>query len=185
MTILVNFLGQPSCGKTCTSARVFAKLKALDLNVEYIQEYIKGWVYEGREISKYDQFYIFGKEAHNQSKLFNKTDIIITDAPVYLTCFYHYYYNNDDSLGEACDYFYTKAKEDNIRVFNYLLPRMKDYEQKGRYQTAEQATEVSKLLQEWLDKWEFPYTYLTCPDEYRETIITTDILSRIENIERK
>lgn len=37
-------LGCPSSGKTSLSAKLFAQLKAMDLNAEYTSEYVKGWV---------------------------------------------------------------------------------------------------------------------------------------------
>lgn len=49
MTILINMLGSPSSGKTSLSAKLFAQLKAMDLNAEYTSEYVKGWAWEGKK----------------------------------------------------------------------------------------------------------------------------------------
>ena len=185
-TILINFIGQPSSGKTSLSAKLFARLKELELDVEYTSEYVKGWAWEGRTVGKFDQFYIFGKETHNQSKLFGKVEFVISDSPVMLTSFYHYYYNNDNALREACKDFYRMTDEEGIKVLNFFLPRKKKYNPKGRFQTQEQADQLAKDLLKWLDTEEYPYEILDCSEkerlekvlerikEVREGIITND-----------
>ena len=89
MTILINLLGSPSAGKSTAARKLFSRLKDMYLNVEFVPEYVKSWAWDNREIKPYDQFYFFGKEAHNQSHLFNKVDFIISDSPVLLTAVYH------------------------------------------------------------------------------------------------
>ena len=168
MTVLINLIGQPSCGKSTAAAKLFARMKDMGLNCEYTQEYVKGWVWDGRKISPYDQFTIFGREAYNQSHLFNKVDFIISDSPVMLTAFYHLYYNKDNALREICKDFYEMAERiDHVHTFNFYLPRMKQYKQEGRYQTEEEANEVARMLKAWLEVEAYPFIPLDCPDEQR------------------
>ena len=168
MTILINFLGSPSSGKSTTAGKLFTRLKDMNLNVEYVQEYVKSWAWDQRKISPYDQFYFFGKEAHNQSHLFNKVDFIISDSPVLLTAFYHMHYNGDNALREICKDFYDMASRiDNVETLNFFLPRKKAYNPKGRYQTQEQADKIAELLKAWLTVECYPFEELDCPDEYR------------------
>lgn len=168
MTVIINALGAPSCGKTSLSVKLFAKLKELNLNVEYSPEVVKTWCYEQRKVNKYDQYYLFGSEVHQQSCLFNSVDIIISDSSPILAAFYNYYYNNrENSLSPACHEFYKKAAEDNIKVLNFLLTRTKPYNPHGRYQTEEQADDVAQELKAWLT-WEgYDYIMLDCPDDER------------------
>ena len=98
MTILINLFGQPSAGKSTTSAELFAKMKYLKLDVELCQEWVKKWAWEGRVPNKYDQYYISGKEIHQQSRLFGKVEYIISDSPVFLGSFYNYYFNKNDDF---------------------------------------------------------------------------------------
>lgn len=169
MTILINALGAPSAGRSTFCAELYAKLKSMNLNTEFTQEYVKAWAWEGRKISPYDQFYFFGKEAHHQSKLFNKVDFIISDSPVLLTAFYHWYYNNDNSLRQICHNFYDIAeKRDDVKTLNLFFPRKKPYDQRGRYQTEEQADEVGRKLKIFLEVECYPYTYMDC--EYEERV---------------
>ena len=167
MTVLINMLGSPSSGKTSLSASLFALMKAWELNVEYTNEYVKSWAWEGRKIGPFDQFYIFGKETHNQSRLFGKVDFIISDSPVMLTAFYHYFYNGNEALNDVCHNFYNLADEVGVQVLNFFLPRKKEYNKKGRFQTEEEADAVAFQLKEWLNKEGYEYEELTCEDSER------------------
>ena len=178
MTILINFIGQPSSGKTSLSAKLFARLKELELDAEYVSEYVKGWAWEERTVGKFDQFYIFGKETHNQSKLFNKVDYVISDSPVMLTAFYHFYYNHDNALKEVCKDFYEMADEEGVKVINFFLPRKKKYNPKGRFQTQEQADQLAKDLLAWLDNEGYEYEILNCSEKER----LERVLQRIKEI---
>ena len=164
-------LGCPSSGKTSLSAKLFAQLKAMDLNAEYTSEYVKGWAWEGKKVGPFDQFYIFGKETHNQSRLFDKVDFIISDSPVMLTAFYHYFYNGNEALNEVCHNFYNLAEEAGVEVVNFFLPRKKKYVAKGRYQTQEEADALAFQLKEWLNKEGYSYIDLECPDKERINVV--------------
>ena len=167
--IIVNVLGAPASGKSTAAAQLFSRLKELNCNCELIQEEAKLWCIEGKEIGKYGQFYLFGVECHNQSRLFNAVDIGISDSSPILAAFYNYYYSNkqDNSVAITCREFYKRAKTDNVEVVNFLLPRRKKYVTKGRYQTEEEAKEVEVQLQEWLDSEGYEYHYINCSDSKR------------------
>lgn len=171
MTILINMLGAPSSGKTSLSAKLFAQLKAMDLNAEYTSEYVKGWAWEGKKVGPFDQFYIFGKETHNQSRLFDKVDFIISDSPVMLTAFYHYYYNGNEALNEACHNFYKMAEKAGVKVVSFFLPRKKKYVAKGRYQTEEESNKLAVDLKEWLAREGYDYAELQCSDKERINVV--------------
>ena len=168
MTILLNLLGGPGVGKTSLGAQIFAYLKAHFINVEFVQEYVKSWVYEGKEINKYNQYTLFGIEVNNQSSLFNKVKFLIADSPVMLTAFYQYFYNKKNTLSIPCHDFYdTAIKENKIEVINFFLPRMRDYNLAGRYQTQEESDCAAELLKAWLNIEGYEYTVLSCNDEDR------------------
>lgn len=168
MTVLINLLGSPSAGKSTAAGKLFAYLKDQEASVEFVPEYVKSWAWDKRTISPYDQFYFFGKEAHNQSHLFNKVDFVISDSPVLLTAFYHMYYNKDNALREICKDFYDMAERiDNVKVINFFLPRKKKYISAGRYQTEEQADYIAKLLRDFLVIENYPFIDVTCEDDER------------------
>ena len=172
MTLIVNFIGQPSSGKSTTAVRLYSKLKELDMNVEFSPEVVKTWCHTGQKVTKYDQYYLFGSEVYQQSRLFNSVDIIISDSSPILATFYNAYYNGgDSSLAPACKEFYRKVTEDGIRVLNFFLPRKKKYITKGRYQTQEEADHLAILLKEWLAKEGYSYIELDCPDKDRIDVV--------------
>lgn len=182
MSVLINFLGAPSSGKSTISNNLVSKLKELELNAEYVNEYVKQWVWEGRNISPFDQFCIFGNEAHNQSVLFDQVDYIVADSPVMLTAFYHLYYDNKNTLKDVCKEFYEMAEEMGVKVFNFFLTRRKKYNPKGRYQTQEQADKLGQDLMNWLDQEGYEYEVLDCSDSKRLKIVL-ERLGIKENVE--
>lgn len=167
MTIVVNLIGQPSCGKTSTSVKLLAHLKELGVECEYCPEAAKTYLYDGKKVNKYMQFELFGRECSTQSRLFSSVSVVLSDSSPILAAFYEYFYNGDNALSPACKEFYKKAKEDGIKVINFLLPRKKAYNPKGRYQDESQAADVAVKLKEWLAQEGYTYTFLDCSDEER------------------
>ena len=78
-TTLINFLGQPGSGKSTLGTQLFTELKVRYYEVEFINEFVKTRTDTGRKVNKLGQYYIFGMETENQSRLFNKVDYIIAD----------------------------------------------------------------------------------------------------------
>lgn len=86
-TVLINFLGCPGSGKSTLGTQLLAELKTRDYEVEFVSEFVKTWTYTGRKVNKFGQYFIFGNETENQSRLFGKVDYVIADSPVLLTSF--------------------------------------------------------------------------------------------------
>ena len=183
MTVLFCMYGSPSSGKTSLCAKLFGELKALNIDCEFVGEYVKSWVYEGKKVNKYGQFTIFGEEVRQQSRLFNVVDVVISDSPVALTAFYNFYYNHgDSSLDTACKEFYRKAAEDGVKALNFYLPRKKKYVTKGRYQSEEQANDVNVKLQDWLQQQGYNYYYVDCPDKDRLDYILNTLKKEVGDL---
>ena len=70
--IVVNFLGEPSCGKSTAAAYVFSKLKMSGISCEYISEFAKDKVYEENKTVFDHQEYIFGKQSFKMDRVAGK-----------------------------------------------------------------------------------------------------------------
>ena len=151
--IVVNLFGAPGAGKSTGAAYIFAMLKFQNLNVELITEFAKDKVYEETKEVWNNQQYIFGKQSFRVSRLNKKVDVVVTDAPLFLSAFY----NHDATLG-------TSFNETVKNVFNsydnrnYFLKRSKPYNPKGRFQTEEESDVMSISLQEFLRDNDIPFS---------------------------
>ena len=141
----INLLSGPGTGKSTAAAYLFYRLKELGKRVEYIQEYVKEWAYEGRKITSFDQLYIFAKQLRREDLVLGKgVDIVVTDSPLYLALSYMIKY------GFPC----PESLESVVRIFdekypplNILLVRSDgSYEQEGRYETPEEAVVMDEMI---------------------------------------
>lgn len=154
--IVVNLFGAPGVGKSTGAAYIFAMLKLRNMNVELITEFAKDKVYEETKEVWNNQQYIFGKQSFRMSRLLDKVDVVITDAPLFLSGFY----NNDEILGESFNETVKKVfnSYDNR---NYFLLRNKPYNPNGRFQTAEQSDQMSIDLQRFLVDYDIPFDLMS------------------------
>ena len=174
-TTLINFLGQPGSGKSTLGTQLFTELKVRDYEVEFVNEFVKTWTYTGRKVNKFGQYYIFGMETENQSRLFNKVDYIIADSPVLLTSFYQQFYWGSNTLIVPAKEFYQFAEEEGVNVVNIFIDRKFKYNPKGRFQTEEESDEVRRGLLKFLEDNGYEYHHLKVPIKERINTIL-DIL---------
>ena len=174
-TVLINFLGQPGSGKSTLGTQLFAELKVRGYEVEFVNEFVKTWTYTGRKVNKFGQYYIFGTETENQSRLYNKVDYIIADSPVLLTSFYQRFYWGSDSLIIPAKEFYKFTEDEGVQICNIFIDRKFKYNPKGRFQTEEESEEVRKQLLAFLDEQGYPFHHLKVPVKERISTIL-DIL---------
>lgn len=147
-TLVVNMCGAPGSGKSTMAARLFARLKENGYLTELATEYAKDMVWQESNHVLNNQVYIFGKQHNRIWRLYGKVQIIITDAPLINSIVY----------GETSEEFKTFVlseikKFDHINIF---LDRAFKYETEGRYQSEEQAKELSDKIMRCLsldDEW--------------------------------
>lgn len=171
--IVVNFLGEPSCGKSTAATYVFSKLKMLGISCEYVSEFAKDKVYEENETVVRHQEYVFGKQSFKIDRVTGKVDVIITDSPLILSALY----NNDDSLGEHFNDV-VLHKFNTYENHNYLLTRKHEYEDKGRFQNEEQSKELRKDLKSLLNKYNIDFSTIDS-DVYNYDTIVDEIVRRL------
>lgn len=172
-TLVVNLLGGPGVGKSTMTAAVFAKLKNLGIDCEMASEFAKELVWEQRNETFKDELYIFAKQAHRLFRLKGKVDVVVTDRPLILTCFYA---KDDPDLKEFC---YKRFSE--YLNLNILLTREKEYNPNGRNQTEDEAKEIDKGIIEILNKYNIPYQTVLGKPESADAIVSK-VIAAMESL---
>lgn len=168
--LVVNFFASPGSGKSTGTAYVFSKLKMAGVNAEIASEYVKDKVWEESvEVFK-NQAYIFGKQYFRISRVKDKVDVVITDSPILLSCFY----NNQPELGEHFDAM-CKDVFNSFNNYNIFLNRVKPYNEAGRFQTEAESDALVQPMKDFLAKFGVDYIeYNGCQEDYDK--IVDDIL---------
>jgi len=151
MKKIINLYGGPGVGKSSTAADLYSISKKNDINTELVREYVKNWVWEGRDIRPGDQVYIAAKQSKLERVCFGRVNLIITDSPMLLT---HYYEDKYDDTFPVCEGIIKKHAELAER-YGYIsehifLNRVKKYNPLGRYQNEEEAKEIDRELKNLL-----------------------------------
>lgn len=146
MTLIVNFFGGPSCGKSTIAAGVFYQLKRKMFNVELVTEFAKDLVWEKRNSALNCQPYIFGKQLHKIERLLNQTDIVVTDSPILLSVIYNKKYP-ESFTNSVVEIF------NNMKNLNYFIDRGEtEYDPIGRKESLKEAILIDDRTKDFLDK---------------------------------
>ena len=167
MTLVINLLGSPSCGKSTTAAGLFYKMKLAKKNVELVNEWVKKWAWEGKKINEYDQVYISAKQIKSESLLYGKVDYIISDSPIILGAIYEDYYTGLSNINNWIQYHLLTASNNNIVHKYYYLNRTKEYNPNGRWQTEEEANKIDLAIKKYLDTNSIDYDIINISDEFK------------------
>lgn len=158
-TIVINLFGEPSAGKSTAAMDITASLKRKGINAEYVSEFAKDKVYENNDEVFKHQEYIFGKQSFKMGRVRDKVQVMVVDSPLILCVVY----NNDEILGE--DFNKTVRNVfDSYDNRNYLLTRNHTYENEGRFQNEEEASEVRKQIINALNELNISYNSATSSD---------------------
>jgi hypothetical protein len=179
-TLFVNLLAGPGAGKSTTAAKVFGRLKDLDINCELIQEFAKDLTWEESHLQLSDQLYVSGQQHFRQHRLDGKVTVAVTDSPLIVGLLY---FNEKDCFLKQNFERYIAGLFLRQNNANYFIERRKKYNPKGRNQTKAQAIQKDSLCKNLLDRFEVPYTMIegtkTVGDTSAEDFIVADILKRI------
>lgn len=148
---VICLYGGPGTGKSTTSAHLFALLKHRGINAELVTEYIKNWVWEKREVKPGDQYYIFAKQSRSERLRFKDVDVIVTDAPVWLSSIYE---KKNEPKPHVCEALIQKhvdiAESMGVQHVHVFLKRVKEYQPLGRYQTEIEARYIDIEIRNYL-----------------------------------
>lgn len=150
MTKVINLYGGPGIGKSTLAARLYSFMAENKFKVELAREYVKDWLWSGRQVGKYDQMYFLVQQFKRESILYNKVDYVITDSPFTLAAFYGEYYGQQQFLTTAANAMRKMAEEDGVKYNDYIITRSTEYEPLGRYETEEQALLIDSKIEDYL-----------------------------------
>ncbi len=154
-TVVINAFAGPGAGKTTSCLEVCAELKKAGYVAEYVQEYAKELVWEGRTDmlsgSTEGQLHILQEQLSRMDRLYGKVDFIVTDCPVFLPAIY---------LKEPSSEFEVASKEifEHFRNFNYFVERdVSSFETKGRIHNLEESLQIDETLKTTLNSLGLQY----------------------------
>jgi len=141
-----NLLGGPGLGKSTKAAWIYAHMKMENLSVELVGEYVKQWAIQKKEIKKFDQYYLFGKQhQYEYRNLSHGIKNIVTDSPTFMASIYAKFYQGEKYAKplEMMDDLY----EEEYPSYNIFINRQGlEYQTEGRYETESVACEIDELI---------------------------------------
>lgn len=123
-------------------------------------------VWEDRTNMFGHQDYIFAKQNRKMARLEGKVDYVITDAPLILSLYYLDKSNTPKSLAP-----FIKDVVDLYDNEYFFIKRCHEYETIGRYQTEDEAKELSLELQNLLYDNNIDFTFLNSNAEPSSAIL--------------
>lgn len=150
--IVINLFAGPGAGKSTLAARIFSEMKDRGKKIELVTEYAKDLTWENREDLLQDQLYILAKQNRRLARLTGKVDWVVTDSPILLG--YQY---------TPPDYFIGTFKPflldlwNNYHNFNFLVTRVKPYQEFGRTQTEVEARQIDRDIEQMLITMGIPH----------------------------
>ena len=168
---IINLFGAPGAGKSTGAAYIFAMLKMRGINAELVTEYAKDKVWENNEEAFKNQAYIFANQYFRISRLENKVDVVVTDSPLLLSCFY----NKPGVLGDSF-YHMVDTVFKSYDSLNAYLKRTKPYNHIGRLQNENESDTLSSKMEDFLAEYKVDYKIYTGDIEGYNALLE-DILS--------
>lgn len=183
MTRIINLYGGPGAGKSTSAADLFVILKERGANVELAREYVKRWAWERRDITPYDQFYFLGKQIREETQLYGKVDILVTDKPVLMDVMYARRYSGhyvSRGVEAAVRAFYQQSAADNHEHIHVRLLRKKKYMTHGRFQSEDEAREMDREIEALLGEapilLDMPVKHIVIEDSHQARLQLVDTL---------
>lgn len=175
--LCINMYGSPSTGKSSFASLIFHKLKSKGINCELVTEVAKDMVWDGDSTALKDQLVISGNQNYRLSRLADKVDIAITDAPILLQLVYYRMREcPEPDLFEKVMYGYY-SRYNNI---NYLLPiNLSFYNPIGRIHDSSQIIDIDTSIKNLLSRLNVEYEEVGIVNNDGEKI-ANDIISRLE-----
>lgn len=177
-TLIVNMFGGPGVGKSTNSSLLFGKLKNMGINAEYVHEYAKDLVWEGRDDALSFQPYVTAKQMWWQYRLLGKVDVIITDSPLLLGIVYGGKFTNSTFDKYVMECFH---QFNNLNIVLSRNSQNHKWNPKGRKQNEEEAKTVDRKIQYLLDAYGIPWEAIPVwTGEQTANYLVNLVLKRLE-----
>lgn len=171
-TKVINFVASPSSGKSLMSALIFSELKMRHYRAEYVQEYAKSLVWQGRFDELANQYNVSYEQYKMIKAVDGKVEYICLDSPLLLGLYYNRHHkDNVSDIKKTENMILSKMDEfENIYIF---LERNEEYpyEIEGRIHTEEQSKVIAKELVELLNELGIEYRTFKSDRENVEDIL--------------
>jgi len=165
MTKVINLLGGSGCGKTTVAAGLFYEMKRNGVSCEFVQEFVKTWVYQDKVIVHADQKTILEEQYKRESVLYGKVEYIITDSPFILSPIYEKFNYELNETEDGAIQLLKNAKEQGVSHINFLLNRTIPFDHYGRYEDEETAKKIDVAVKDFLVYNELDYYEITRFDQ--------------------
>jgi hypothetical protein len=184
-TLITNFYGGPSTGKSSMMFGVAGKLKWRGIDCDIAPEYAKFETWKNQRNRKRvmhpdggpfmgeldNQIKIFGEQHHMLHTLCGNVDVVITDSPLLMQLVY----STDNELNNL-----IINEHQNFNTLDIFLVRKKPFNPNGRFQTEEQAIELDKRIKSLLKEFS-NNDYLEIDGlEENEMVIAEIIMERLK-----
>ena len=163
MTIVINFLGGPSAGKTLMSALTFAEIKSLHkYTVEQVPEYAKQLIWQNRLEELNNQYQVSTKQYKMIKAIDGKVDFICVDSSLLLGLYYNRTFPDNVCDVTKTDKMIHEKLNEFKNVFIYLERNEEfPFETQGRVHDEKESRIIDQDLLELLK--EFNIEYLKVP----------------------
>lgn len=152
-TLVVNAFAGPGAGKTTSALALVSELKKMGVDAEYISEYAKELVYDGKfdllDGKIENENHIYSEKMNRIERLMGKVDVIVTDSSLIQSI----QFLDDKKCSPAdIEQFSQKALADfdKMKNFNYFVERGPYYQTEGRIHSLEQSMEIDFKIKDFL-----------------------------------
>lgn len=143
ITKIINLFGGPGSGKSTTALGLTYLMKLQGMEAEYVSEYAKDLVWEGR-LKDTPQWRLHREQAKRIERLQGKVEWVVTDSPTILSLIYS---RPPASPAFARQVWNTYHKYPGVNIF---INRVKPYSRVGRGQTERQARAIDLKIRKFM-----------------------------------
>jgi len=156
-TKVVNLIGAPGVGKSTFAALIYANLKLKHKSVEYVQEYVKHLIWQGRTDELNNQYYVSQQQYKMLKAIDGKLEYIITDGALLHGLYYNKVFPwNVSNIEKTNEMILEKIDEFN-NIYIFLERGDFPYEREGRIHSYEESVKIEEDLESLLKIYDLNY----------------------------